>query len=458
MSLLALLLVLVVAGWAMKTALYLLAVLRLAVAYKAKILCSGVFVSGRSVEDVAVSDLAFDNHHYFRWIPASIDRSTQRVCAGWRRLFQGVAIHRPGLGSTLIRPALAAGQEPAHAARAQGFLPIRPNVWPGAPPRPNGILEALLDRAFVDHPGRPPQRTRAIAIVQGGHLVAERYAPGFGPDMPVAGWSLAKMAVNALIGVLVREGRLELTDPAPVDAWSHPGDPRQAITIEHLLRMTSGLRFRETYRDLREDVMQMLLGEPDCAGFAARKPLDHPPGTHWQYSGGSTNILSGVIRTLVGPDDYAGFPRGALFEPLGMSTAVLEMDASGHFVGSSFMYASARDWARLGQLYLQDGVVAGRRIFPPGWVEFSGSPTPESPDGEFGAHLWRRLSKFYQGGTGPVDLPDGTYHGIGFEGQFVSVVPAEGLVVVRLGLTRRPRAWVHDRFLADVIDALRSGA
>jgi hypothetical protein len=366
-----------------------------------------------------------------------------------------VAIYRPGLGSTLIRPALAAGQAPAYAARVLGRSAIRPNVWPASPPRLNGILESLLDRAFIDDSGRPAQRTRAIAIVQGGHLVTERYAPGFDPDMPIAGWSLAKLVVNAMIGILVREGRLALGDPAPVDAWSQPDDPRHKITIEHLLRMTSGLRFQETYRDLREDVMQMLLGEPDCAGFAACKPLDHPPGTHWQYSGGSTNILSGVIRTLVGDDDYPEFPRRALFEPLGMSTAVLEMDASGHFVGSSFMYASARDWARLGQLYLQDGVVAGRRIFPAGWVAFSCSPTPQSPDGEFGAHLWRRVSKHYQGVEGPVVLPDGTYHAIGYEGQFVSVVPAEDLVVVRLGLTRRPGTWVHDRFLADIIGALR---
>lgn len=451
MSLVALLLALAIAGWILKELAYLLAVLRLAVAYKAKILCSGVFVSGRSGDDVVASDLALDGHHYFRWIPAAVDIDSRSVRAGWHRFYQGMAIYRPGLGSTLIRPALGAGQMPAYSAGLPAFSPDHSTALPRAL-RPN--FQALLDRAFVDPPGELPQRTRAIAIVQRGHLVAERYAPGFGPETPIAGWSLAKLVVNAMIGVLVREGRLALGAPAPVDAWSQPDDPRRAITIEHLLRMISGLRFQETYRDLREDVMQMLLGEPDCAGFAARKPLDHPPGSHWQYSGGSSNILSGVVKTVIGAEGYASFPRRELFRLLGMVTAVLEMDASGHFVGSSYMYASARDWARLGQLYLQDGVFDGKRILPAGWVEFSCSPTTQSPEGEFGAHLWRRVSRYYQSLEGPVSLPDETYHAIGYEGQFVSVVPGEDLVVVRLGLTRQPGAWVHDRFLASVIEIL----
>lgn len=434
-------------------------VLRLAVAYKAKILCSGLFVAGRPAPEVLASDLSLDNHRLFRWIPVRIDAQSRRVDAGWSRYLSGTAIDRPGMGCTLIRPALAKWRIPAYPFGIPADA-IKAGPMERRPLRcrtPGDSLAGVLAQAFQDDPARLPQRTRAIVIVHRGQIVGERYAPGFGPESPIAGWSLAKVVINALAGILVREGRLALSDPAPVAAWSRPGDSRRAITVEHLLRMTSGLRFSETYRDLHEDVMQMLLAEPDCSAFAAAKPLDHAPGSRWQYSGGSSNILSGVFKIVLGEEAYLSFPRLALFEPLRMGTAILEMDASGHFVGSSFMYASARDWARLGLLYLRDGMCNGRRILPEGWVDFSRSPTPQSPNGEFGAHFWLRVSGYYQAPDRPQELPAGTFHGIGYEGQFISVVPAEDLVVVRLGLTRRAGAWVHDRFLAEVIRAVRSG-
>lgn len=435
-------------------------ILRLAVAYKAKILCSGIFVARRRPADVLATDLALDHHRFFRWIPVRIDPAAATVRAGWRRYVYGVAVHRPGMGSTLIRPALQPGRTLAYGS---GLPEVPPDALPAdAWPAPRGLLSdalhPLVERAFVDLPGDPPQRTRAIVIVHRGQIVAERYAPDFGKDTPIAGWSLAKVAMNALTGILVREGRLALSEPAPVSEWRRDEDPRRAVTVEHLLRMTSGLRFSETYRDLREDVMRMLLAEPDCSAFAAAKPLDHAPGSHWQYSGGSTNLLSGVFRSILGNEAYLNFPRRALFNPLGMVTAVLEMDASGHFVGSSFMYASARDWARLGLLFLHDGIWCGRRILPEGWVDFSRTPTPQAPNGEFGAHFWLRTSSYYQRANDPLPLPAGSFHGIGYEGQFLSIVPSAHLVVVRLGLTRRPHAWIHDWFLQQVVAAVRAHA
>ena len=312
----------------------------------------------------------------------------------------------------------------------------------------------MLADALTDSSRGLPQRTRAIVVVHRGRIVAERYAPGFGPETPLAGWSMAKTALNALIGVLVYQGRLALTDAAPVPEWAGHRDSRRFVTIGQLLRMTSGLRFSETYENPLEDVLQMLFVQADSAAFAARQPLDSVPGSRWQYSGGTSNILSRMMLTVLGPADYAMAPRRLLFGPLGMTTAILERDAAGNFVASSFMYASARDWARLGLLFLNDGVWRGRRLLPEAWVAFSRTPTAQSPDGEFGAHLWLRVPRYYQALEAGASLPPDAFHAIGYEGQFISVIPSRALVVARLGLTRQAHAWLHDRFLAAVVAAV----
>jgi len=435
-------------GW------YAFSVARLLLAYQAKILCSGVFVSHRAARDVIATDLTLDHHRWLAGFPMGLDPARARAHAGWEWLLQGVASYRPGSGCTLVD----AAADPRPQAPAS---PIRGSLPPSVPD--DGALSedsrgtlstALLTSAFDEPSDGPPQRTRAIVVIHRGRIVAERYAAGFGPDTPLAGWSMAKTALNALLGVLVRQRVLSVDDRAPVPEWAEPGDPRGRITIGQLLRMTSGLRFRETYTSPLEDVMQMLFGRADGAAFAASQPLEAMPGSRWQYASGTTNILSRILRTRLGDAAYRDAPRRLLFDAVGMRTATLEPDAAGNFVASSFMYASARDWARLGLLFLNDGVWQGRRLLPEGWVAYSRTPTPQSPDGEFGAHLWLRVPRYYQDPEGPAALPDATFHAIGHEGQFVSVVPSHELVVVRLGLTRHAHGWRHDRFLARVIAAV----
>jgi CubicO group peptidase (beta-lactamase class C family) len=196
----------------------------------------------------------------------------------------------------------------------------------------------------------------------------------------------------------------------------------------------------------------MLLRAPDAAAYASSRPLDAEPGTRWSYSSGTTNVITGAMRRILGDAAYATFPRRALFERIGMHSAVLETDARGNFIGSSFMYATARDWARLGLLYLDDGRWKGDAVLPDGWVTYSRTPAPADPQRRYGAHFWLQIPEQYQHPGGP--LPDDAFHAIGHEGQFLSIIPSRDVVVVRLGLTRHAGVWDQREFLRRVLAAL----
>jgi CubicO group peptidase (beta-lactamase class C family) len=426
---------------------YGLRVAAIGTAYKAKVLCSGVFVSRRDPRSVLESDLGADDLAVLALIDARIEHAAGQVSAALFGFARRTAVHRPGLGCTL---ALSGARLPAGPA---------PRTQPAERPtvQEDPRLAEVLERAFSESDPALPRRTRAVAIVHEDRLVAERYAAGFTPDMPLPGWSMAKSVTGALAGVLAQQRKLALDQPVALPQWQAAGDARARITFGHLLRMTSGLRFDENYRSLRSDVMTMLLAEPDMGGYAAAKPLEHAPGSRWSYSSGTTNLLAYAMRRIVGEADYPAFPRRALFERLGMTSATMETDASGTFVGSSVMYASARDWARFGELYLHDGVWRGERILPSGWVAYARAPAPGAPEASFGAHFWLRIPHHYACGDSARPLPADAFHAIGHEGQFVTIVPSRRLVVVRLGLTRLPCAWDHAAFLEGVLRALDPG-
>jgi hypothetical protein len=262
---------------------------------------------------------------------------------------------------------------------------------------------------------------------------------------------MTKTVTGALAGVLVREGRLALASDRLLPAWRGAGDRRGAITLDQMMRMTTGLAFDETYGDPLSDVARMLLGVSDGAALAAARPLVAPPGTVWNYSSGTTYLLARVLRE-VAPGDALMLARTALFDPIGMSSAVMEADAAGTPVGAAYMYASAHDWARFGQFLLQDGTWNGQRILPEGWVRTMSTVTPQSPRRDFGAHLWVRVPVPFNSAQA-VDLPADAVHMSGHEGQFVSIVPSRALVVVRLGLSRPESVWDHEAFLAGVLAA-----
>ncbi len=377
-----------------------------------------------------------------RGLSVRVDHGADAVDATGFGLVRARAIHREGLGCTLVadasEPALRGERGPA---RPRPVLdPALP--WPegrAAAPPPSPSLGRALDQAFREPHGEDAamrRQTLAVVVAHRGRLVAERYAPGIDPTTPLMSWSMAKSVLATLVGIAAREGRLDLEAAAPVPEWSNAADPRHRITPDQLLRMSSGLAFDETYGALN-DVSVMLFTRGDTGAFAAAMPLAHPPDTVWSYSSGTSNLLARLLRDALGGTlaQRVGWARERLFDPAAMTTAVFEPDASGSFIGSSFVLASARDWARFGELHRRDGMWQGRRILPPGWVERVTTPTPAAPEGCYGAHWWLNAGapEAPAARMWPT-LPRDTYAARGHSGQYVVVVPSAELVVVRLGL------------------------
>jgi CubicO group peptidase (beta-lactamase class C family) len=371
------------------------------------------------------------------------------------------------LAVLLLGPALPrmVGAQPAILAPlppAAAGVPWPTVEWPTARAEDVGAdkpgLTAAIDRAFAEADPDSSWRTRAVLIVYRGRLVAERYAAGFGPEARFPGWSVAKSVTNALCGVLVKEGRLSLRGPAHQGDWWQPGDARRDITIDHLLRMSDGLEWSERYEGLPSNVLQLLFGggRRDMAAYAAGRRLAHAPDTHWNYSSGASLILSGLIRRAVGgrPGESAAFARRALFSRIGMQSALVEMDAAGAIVGSSYVHATARDYARFGLLYLRDGIWDGERILPEGWVDYTRTPSPTAPGGRYGAHFWLNAGSPADGPRPLPRVPRDAFYAWGRGGQFVVVVPSRDLVVVRLGLLRRAEPRELEALLAGVIAAI----
>ena len=441
---------------------YVTALLSTAAAYKAKLLCSGVFVSGRSPTSLLKEDLAADTLLPLKGFQSEIDYDRRTVTVSFLGITKRTALYRPGLGSTLLfeKNAIALHQQSQPFTIWQQSHPTKPTDLPtGRPPNPKQ-LEQSLDAAFSEPNASSllskRQRTRAVVILHMGKLIAERYAPGFCAHTPMLGWSLCKSVINALIGILVKDGKLSLQQDHLFPEWQSPTDPRRHITLDHLLRMSSGLKFSETYANPLSDAITMLFQRGNKSAYAAALPLESKPGIQFSYASGSTVLLCRLIRDTLGGSltDYLAFPLRALFHKLGITTATLEPDETGIFTGSSFMYATARDWAKLGQLYLQDGCWNGERLLPTGWVTCSTKESSITPF--YGAHFWRGVPNSFAGEPDREGWPADAYLASGYQGQFVTVVPSQQLVVVRLGLSQRRNSWNHVAFIRSIVRAMQS--
>lgn len=414
--------------------------------FAAKVVSSAVFVSGRTLESVYEQELApagFLEQAFRFLLSIDVDRDEQTVTA---RLLgvERTAVFREGYGCTLAVGRTVDDLRAEVGSVTETRLQSQPWETMGEDDErglDRDALEAAIGAAFENQ----TIKTRAVVVIRNGRLIGERYAAGFHAEMPLPGWSMTKSVTHALVGIRIRQGRMHPEGPLALKAWQEAADPRAAITMDQMLRMSSGLKWKEASPDHASDTTRMLFLERSMAGFAAQAPVSAAPGKHWVYSSGTTNLICEALRDSFDDDrEYWEFPRRELFDPIGMGSAVFELDASGTLVGSSYCHATARDWARFGQLYLDDGVVNGKRILPEGWVAGASEPTRGSKR-RYGRHFWLPRDK---------TLPPGTFLCRGFEGQLLAIVPEKRVVIVRLGSTRDRTAWDPDAFVASVLRAL----
>ena len=307
-------------------------------------------------------------------------------------------------------------------------------------------LDAIITPMFED---LAMAQTRALVIMHGGRVVAERYAPGYGPDTRLISWSMAKSVTAVLLGLMIADGRLALDEPAPVPEWHNPGDPRAKITLRHLLHMSSGLDHTEVAEgdveifDADTPRMLFLDGRENVARYAESRMLEAKPGEKYEYSTPTSHILADIMtRSLTDSKDpvvrrnaMLEYAQGRLFDPLGMASAFPEFDRNGTVLGGSVIHATARDWAKFGEFLRNNGSVRGAQLLPTSWVRFMRTPSPT--DSSYGGHIW--LNRKRNEGRDQVLFPDkgprDVFSALGHLGQFVLVSPRQKLTVVRLGNT-----------------------
>ena len=412
--------------------------------YVAKEVCSCTFVAERDIERTKNEDVGYFPVNLASF---SIDYEAKTVRSHVLGLASEIAVYRPNLGCALIHDATR------EEVQSQSFsLPVSV-VDPTLPfpygdyvvdTIPSNIDESKL-KAAMDF-AMNCKGTRAAMVVYKGQIIAEEYADGFDKDSRHLAWSISKSVTNALYGVLFKKGIINIKESANIASWE---DERQHITIDDLLQMNSGLEWDEDYFDL-SGATRMLFKQDDFGAYAAEAPAEFKPTEHWEYSSGTSNILAEIMENRIGNQAaYWIFPHIELFNNIGIQSMVLEADASGTYVGSSYSWATIRDWARLGQLYLNDGLWNEGRILPAGWVEYSVTPA-ENSGGIYGAQVWLNTTGEYLEGC-PKDL----YNFGGFNGQNISMIPSKDLMILRFGLDSIEKLD-YAAFVRQLIDAVEA--
>jgi CubicO group peptidase (beta-lactamase class C family) len=430
--------------------------IRVATSAVADAVCAKTFVSGLDPDIVFAETMDRPGIRQFRLMMRyQLDRAAGTVGVSVIGQFESRAAFHDGFGCVLLH----GSKEPyllrsdIEALKVPKGSPLLPEIaGPGLVGPSDLGLTAALDHAF-EEPAEPPfRRTKAVVVVHDGKVIAERYADGVGVDTPLPGFSMTKSVVNALLGILTLQGRISPSLPAPIPQWRGPNDPRREIEVEHMMRMTTGLALDETNSGF-DPSNQMYLYD-DMADFAVQAPMIAAPGTRWSYSSATTQLLARIIRDITGgPEQTLAFAWRELFNPLGMRNVTLEFDASGTLQGSANMLASARDWARFGLLYLNDGVVGGKRILHEDWVDFCAAATLDT---DYGAGFWTNRSQHeYAKGRVRLGIPRDAFFASGNLGQRIVIIPSQHLVVVRLGDAVDPTGDIRGlgRLVKEVIAA-----
>lgn len=401
--------------------------------YSAKDVCSGLFIANRSLESLQNNDI---NYSFMSKTSIKVNENEKSVTASIFGLFPRKAIYRGALGCCITK-----GYN-EDELKQQTFerptiknIPLDTTINDIKAEIDFKLLNTALDSVFEHE-----ERTRGVVVLYKNKLIAERYGDGFNQSTPLLGWSMNKSIINALVGIMKKQNRLDLSDKALFEEWEK--DERKDITLNDLMHMSSGLDWNEGYGGL-SDVTKMLYKTGTASGYAINKEFSVEPDSKWIYSSGTSNIISKYLRDKINHDEeYHNFPYLELFKKIGANSFYYETDAEGTFVGSSFGYATTRDWAKFGLLYLNDGKANGERILPEGWVKYSQTPAKAS-NGRYGAQFWLN-----------ADSEIDEFNCIGHHGQMVSIIPSKDLVIVRLGLSIDKR-FNTNKFIQNVVNSIK---
>ena len=414
--------------------------------FSSKNITSCVFLTHRSQELAEAED---NNVPGMEIADNEIDMSSKSVSSSVYGLKKRMAVYTEGLGAILLPE--------GKTKRAVLEIPNRKKaatdlIYPyGNLPQKDTVFQHInyekltqaVDLAF-DTPEDYIKKTRAVLVLHQGHIIAEKYREGFDENSIMMGWSMTKSVTSTVLGILAKQGKVSLDQNHLFEAWE--ADDRKNITLANLLNMNSGLEWEEDYTQISDATKMLFLAE-NMSEVQLQKSLTHPTNESWKYSSGTTNLLSGFIRKQFNSQQaYLDFWYGELIDKIGMESMVIETDYAGNFVGSSYGWATMRDWAKLGILYLNEGHWNGEQIIDTTWVNFSKNPT-NSSDGGYGGHFWLNA-----GGKYP-DVPKDMYAAIGFQGQYVFIIPSENLVVVRTGMKNKEGFDING-FLKGIVEAV----
>ncbi len=415
--------------------------------FSSKSVASGHYLDNRSLETIQQGDNDIDK---IDWATNEINDAERFVSSKVYGLKERKAIYREGLGATLINDDFDVSKPYLVPFRAWKNQLINNKPFPyGQNNHKDTIfsnidyvkLNAVVENAF-DKKGQKDKRTRSVIVIYKDKIIAEKYANGFDKNSRILGWSMTKSLTGTCFGILQKQGKIDIMKPALIEEWKN--DNRKKITINDLLHMNSGLEWEENYNKIC-DATKMLFQAEDMTKSQIDKPLVGKPNNTWNYSSGTTNLLSGILRKQFKThQEYLDFWYTNLLDKIGMNSSIIETDMAGNYVGSSYGWATTRDWAKFGLLYLHKGNWNGEQLFDESWAKYVATPT-NSSNGKYGAQFWLNA-----GGRFP-DAPKDLYFASGFQGQMVAIFPSHDLVIVRMGLSED---FDFNGFLSEVVGSL----
>lgn len=408
--------------------------------YSAKNTASSVFVAKRTL---TFTDTTDNNFSPVSLASDKVNLKTKTAISSVFGLLTRKAIIREGLGSVLT---LEEEDEIAAYLTPRRLQPDNNTPFPYGNGEQNNFMFEQIDysklNTSVSSIFTKEDKSRAVVVIYKDQIIAEKYADGFSKDSKFLGWSMTKSILSTVFGVMQHQGKINVMENAPIAAWKN--DARKNITINNLLQMNSGLEWDENYDEI-SDATKMLFLDRDMTKMQENKPLVGKPNESWNYSSGTTNLLSGILKNYFQThQEYLDFWYTDFIDRIGMNSMLLEADLSGNYVGSSYSWATARDWGKFGLLYLKNGNWNGEELFTKDWVDYVTTPTNTS-GGIYGAQFWLNSNGGFK------DVPNNMYYADGYQGQRVYVLPNEEMVIVRFGL----KNFDENEFLKGIIESFK---